>query len=129
MIKKVKKGIDNYIPMGYNKDKIKNGTSRKGEIEMLIRVKETGKVFNVTLKSWEDGQYTPDMFSDLEVNVPVEHEMVDDAYEMPQAEFDGLVDYWESECADFNEGRFSEQFGDREEVGHDREFALFVDEI
>lgn len=36
MIKKVKKGIDNYIPMGYNKDKIKNGTSRKGEIEMKV---------------------------------------------------------------------------------------------
>lgn len=36
MIKKVKKGIDNYIPTGYNKDKIKNGTSRKGEIEMKV---------------------------------------------------------------------------------------------
>ena len=36
MIKKVKKGIDNYNPMGYNKDKIKNGTSRKGEIEMKV---------------------------------------------------------------------------------------------
>ena len=36
MIKKVKKGIDNYTPMGYNIDKIKNGTSRKGEIEMKV---------------------------------------------------------------------------------------------
>ena len=96
---------------------------------MLIRVKETGKVFNVTLKSWEDGQYTPDMFSDLEVNVPVEHEMVDDAYEMPQAEFDGLIKYWEDECKLYNSGTsLSEQFGDKADSCPEHEFYLFVSE-
>lgn len=96
---------------------------------MLIRVKETGKVFNVTLKSWEDGQYTPDIFSDLEVNVPVEHEMVDDAYEMPQAEFDGLIKYWEDECELYNSGTsLSEQFGDKADSCPEHEFYLFVSE-
>lgn len=96
---------------------------------MLIRVKETGKVFNVTLKSWEDGQYTPDMFSDLEVNVPAEHEMIDDAYEMPQAEFDGLVKYWEDECELYNSGTsLSEQFGDKADSCPEHEFYLFVSE-
>lgn len=98
---------------------------------MLIKITETQKTYSVTLKCWEDNQYSPDCFDDIEVNVPLNYPQAagSDAYEMPQKDFDDLVDYWESECADFNEGRFSEQFGDREEVGHDREFALFVDEI
>lgn len=96
---------------------------------MLIRIKETGKVFSVTLKSWEDGQYTPDMFSDLEVNVPNEHDMVDDAYEMPQAEFDGLIEYWENECEYYNTGTsLSEQFGDKADSYQEHEFHLFVNE-
>ena len=98
---------------------------------MLIRITETQKEYKVTLKALEYGQWQQDCFGDIEVNVPLNYPQAagSDAYEMPQKDFDDLVDYWESECEDFNEGRWSEQFGDREEVGHDREFALFVDEI
>ena len=96
---------------------------------MLIRITESQKTYSVTLKVWEDNQYSPDCFDDLEVNVPRNRPEVDGAYEMPQKDFDGLVGYWKSECEDFNEGRWSEQFGDPNEPGRDAELALFVDEI
>ena len=98
---------------------------------MLIRVKETQKEFAVSLCEWKDGQWQPDCFYDFEVNVPKDYPKVEgsDAYEMPQKDFDGMVDYWKSECSDFNEGRWSEQFGDREEADDDVEIDLFVDEM
>ena len=101
---------------------------------MLIRVKETQKEYKVRLCAWEYDEWQPSCFNDMEVNVPINYPQVEgsNAYEMPQKDFDDLIGYWESECNDFNEGRWSEQFGDREEVeseiGHERKFELFVDE-
>lgn len=96
---------------------------------MLMRITETGREYSVTLKAWEYGQYSPDVFADMETSVPQNYEMQADAYEMSKAEFDEVVSYWESECEDFNAGRWSEQFGDREDVGHEREMQLFVTEL
>ena len=71
--------------------------------------------YRVTLRSYKDGQASPDVFSDFETNVPQAYlqEQGGEAYLITAMNFVRICDYWRSEVDSFNSDNWSEQFGDR----------------
>ena len=93
---------------------------------MLFEIIETGKQYEITLRAWEYEQLSPDVFYDFETNVPRTCEKAEgsDAYRISRKSFFEVLEYWESECSDFNAGKWSEQFGELADIGHDRKMLL-----
>lgn len=88
---------------------------------------------NITMKAWNGSQYSPDVFGDVEPNVH-------DWQEMTEDEFGQLVDFWQDEVESYNNGEYSEQFGERTHTENDPftdepiekvgdELVLFVDDM
>lgn len=87
---------------------------------MLFKIEGKRNILNheyyrVTLRTYKDGQASPDVFSDFETNVPInhQHEQGGEAYLISEMAFIRLCDYWVTEVRDFNWGYFTEQFGNR----------------
>lgn len=66
-------------------------------ITMTINITGTNKAYDVTLRAWIGDQYEPDCFGDLETNTC-------DGAEMTQEDFDHLVEWWQREVDDYNNG-------------------------
>lgn len=75
----------------------------------------------LSLRPWDEAshQYGCDCFNDIEVNVV-------DGSEMSGAEFENLVDFWESEVSWYNAGNESECLGDPD-LSLIKEFLFTVD--
>ena len=69
--------------------------------------------YSVTLRSYKDGQASPDVFSDFEIDVPRKCKQDDIWYLISERAFLNTMLYWRDEVEDFNNDRVSEQFGDR----------------
>lgn len=72
---------------------------------MKLYIKETGEEKSLCLKEWDGTKWGADFFSEAECNVI-------DGSEVSADEYQNIVDYWECEVADHNNGDFTEQFGD-----------------
>lgn len=98
---------------------------------MLFVINETGKQYEITLRAWEYEQLSPDVFADFEINVPQNCQKADgcDAYKISYQNYLKVLEYWESECSDYNAGYWSEQFGAPEDVGHDRKMLLWSGKV
>lgn len=83
---------------------------------------------NITLKAWNGNQYSPDFFSDMEIDLGYD-EIDEDGNRIVTAErYAEIVDYWQGEVDAANSGNWSEQFGDwREYHAEPEELVLFVD--
>lgn len=73
---------------------------------MIIITTDTKKRYNLTLTIWEDGQWSPDCFDDLEPNFKTGRPMTDDdsAYLATQREVDELIEWWTAEAESANKG-------------------------
>lgn len=73
---------------------------------MIIITTDTKKRYTLTLHVWEDGQWSPDCFGDLEPNFPSDHKCVAGGYEYlaTQREVDELIDWWTTEAENANKG-------------------------
>lgn len=72
---------------------------------MKLYIKETGETKTLSMKVWDDNQWGVDFFNDAECNVRDGSTVTSDQYQ-------GIVDYWQSEVNDHNNGMDTEQFGD-----------------
>lgn len=107
---------------------------------MRIHIAGTNKVYKVTLREWNGCGYDPDLFDELETNVPhdfpvdCEGDWNDCDAEMTRDDFDAVVDWWRGEVKAYHNGEKS-FFGDPDdeffETDRDRrsDLKLFVDEI
>lgn len=94
---------------------------------MLFEIKETGKVFEISMKTWSYNQWTPDFFQDMETSVPSMFTRSDetDGYLVSQAEFDEIVSFWKAECKAMRDG---EQGSVADYTDFPTDTALFIDE-
>lgn len=72
---------------------------------MTLFIKETGEQKSLSLKVWDGKRWGDDFFHDVECNLV-------DGSEITAKQYVEVVDYWESEVADHNNGMDTEQFGD-----------------
>lgn len=103
---------------------------------MLFKIEGKRTILNheyyrVTLRTYKDGQASPDVFSDFEINVPMTCKREDggEAYIINERSFLRVVLYWADEVNDFNNDRVSEQFGDRLEQPQIGEYDLMVQAV
>ncbi|PWM76720.1 MAG: hypothetical protein DBY32_11390 [Phascolarctobacterium sp.] len=101
---------------------------------MLFEIYGERKILNherylVTLRSYKNGQASPDCFADFEINVPrtCQRAAGDDAYLITERQFLQVLIYWMGEVEDFNADRVSEQFGDRLEQANIDFMDLYVE--
>lgn len=72
---------------------------------MLIRVSETGKEYEATLRRWTPDGWEPDCFGDMEPNFPHENCIDEHGYVVTiEKAFNDLVEFWTNETANANEG-------------------------
>lgn len=103
---------------------------------MLFKIEGKRTILNheyyrVTLRTYKDGQASPDVFSDFETDVPMTCKREDggEAYIINERRFLRVVLYWADEVNDFNNDRVSEQFGDRLEQQQIGEYDLMVQAV
>ena len=66
---------------------------------MLFKVKETQKVYEISLKGWDGSAWSVDLSNDLLTDMDYQ-----DGMEMSQKEFDEYVEWLESDVARYNNG-------------------------
>lgn len=82
---------------------------------------------SIEMRTWENDQWSPDWFQDVEVNVPSQREDGGDAYLCTSDAFRQIVDWWEEECRRMREGEIGElTYGDEYTPS---DTHLFVEEI
>lgn len=103
---------------------------------MLFKIEGKRTILNheyymVTLRTYKDGQASPDVFNDFETDVPMSCKREDggEAYIINERSFLRVVLYWADEVNDFNNDRVSEQFGDRLEQQHIGVYDLMVQAV
>lgn len=82
---------------------------------MKFYLTDAKKYMSIEMRTWENDQWSPDCFQDMEVNVPsmYQHEDGGDAYLCTSEEFRQIVASWEEECRRMREGEIGElTFGD-----------------
>lgn len=87
---------------------------------MIIITTDTKKRYTLTLHIWEDGQWSPDCFGDLEPDFPSNHKHVAGGYEYlaTQREVDELIDWWTAEAERLTE----------EEIESGKEYSFNAEE-
>lgn len=103
---------------------------------MLFKIEGKRTILNheyyrVSLNTYKDGQASPDVFNDFETDVPITCKREDggEAYIINERSFLRIMLYWVDEVNDFNNDRFSEQFGDRLEQQQIGVYDLMVQAI
>lgn len=89
---------------------------------MLFKIRETNQFIRVELFAYyKNGDIGPDVFSAFESSVlfKCEVECESGAYIIDSDSYYSMIDYWEEEVELFNNGEFSEQFGDISESNID----------
>lgn len=87
-----------------------------------------GQVKEIALKVWYGDQYSPDFFSDMEIDLGQDEIDEDGNRIVTDERYAEIVDYWQSEVDAANSGAWSEQFGDwREYHAEPEELMLFAD--
>lgn len=96
---------------------------------MLFKVKETQKVYEISLKGWDGSAWSVDLSNDLLTDMDYQ-----DGMEMSQKEFDEYVEWLEDDVARYNNGgsvewyeRSEDQENDYEEFSADVAFS-YTDE-
>lgn len=94
---------------------------------MKFYLTDTHEEKEITVKSWNGSGYGPDCFYDLEINFPMDHEMVDggEAYICASEEYEGLKEWWEEEIDAMNEGEQAHDMDYSECPDHN--IAIFAD--
>lgn len=76
---------------------------------MIIKIKETGTIYEVTLRLWRGGfygGYEPDCFHDMEPNFQRDNTKEDDGTILTTEEdFKDLINWWEEESFNANCGK------------------------
>ena len=87
---------------------------------MLFKIEGKRTILNheyyrVTLRTYKDGQASPDVFSDFEIDVPIDYQREEggEAYILTEIEFLKIVRFWREEVDTFNNDLWSVQFGER----------------
>lgn len=105
---------------------------------MRIYITDKGTTMDVTLCQWLDGQWSPDLFQDLETNVPRLHPPGDDVdanASMNSTEYAAMIEWWEAEVSDYNARRpswFTENLSEDEaqaEWDRGAEYSLDTEEV
>lgn len=88
---------------------------------------DTHEEKEITIRSWNGSSYGPDCFCDLEVNFPVNHEMLEGggAYKCTSEEYDDLKEWWKDEIFAMNSGTLAHDM-DYSECP-DGNIAIFAD--
>ena len=96
---------------------------------MLFKVKETQKVYEISLKGWDGSAWSVDLSNELLTDMTYH-----DGMEMSQKEFDEYVEWLEDDVARYNNGgsvewyeRSEDQENDYEEFSADVAFS-YTDE-
>ena len=96
---------------------------------MLFKVKETQKVYEISLKGWDGSAWSVDLSNDLLTDMTYH-----DGMEMSQKEFDEYVEWLEDDVNRYNNGgsvewyeRSEDQENDYEEFSADVAFS-YTDE-
>lgn len=96
---------------------------------MLFKVKETQKVYEISLKGWDGSAWSVDLSNELLTDLDYQ-----DGMEMSQKEFDEYVEWLEDDVARYNNGgsvewyeRSEDQENDYEEFYVDVEY-IYTDE-
>lgn len=96
---------------------------------MLFKVKETQKVYEISLKGWDGSAWSVDLSNELLTDMTYH-----DGMEMSQKEFDEYVEWLEDDVARYNNGgsvewyeRSEDQENDYEEFYVDVEY-IYTDE-
>ena len=70
---------------------------------MIIRTTDTNELVTVELRSWEETQWSPDCFNDLECNFAAEHEFDEEQNTLAsKSEVNDLIDWWQHEVDSAN---------------------------
>lgn len=97
---------------------------------MTIKIKESGRSFEVRLQRWNGG-WEPDCFHDMETNFPREHESEDGSILATESEFEDLIDWWDTETDNANDGIDGDGLLGLTEAEREQgiEWCLFVKEL
>ena len=83
---------------------------------MLVKVKETQKVYEISLKGWDGSAWSVDLSNDLLTDMDYQ-----DGMEMSQKEFDEYVEWLEDDVARYNNGGSVEWYERSEDQENDYE--------
>ena len=83
---------------------------------MLFKVKETQKVYEISLKGWDGNAWSVDLSNDLLTDMDYQ-----DGMEMSQKEFDEYVEWLEDDVARYNNGGSVEWYERSEDQENDYE--------
>lgn len=83
---------------------------------MLFKVKETQKVYEISLKGWDGSTWSVDLSNELLTDMTYH-----DGMEMSQKEFDEYVDWLEDDVARYNNGGSVEWYERNEDQENDYE--------
>lgn len=72
---------------------------------MKLHIKETGQIKKLSMRVWNGTQWSVDFFNDAECNI------IDEST-VTQEEYKRIIEYWEDEVQQHNNGKYTEQFGD-----------------
>lgn len=85
--------------------------------------------YKVTLRAYKDCQASPDVFSDFEIDVPIDYQREEggEAYILTEIEFLKIVRFWREEVDTFNNDLWSVQFGERCEQAQVDFYGFYVE--
>ena len=83
---------------------------------MLFKVKETQKVYEISLKGWDGSAWSVDLSNDLLTDMDYQ-----DGMEMSQKEFDEYVEWLEDDVNRYNNGGSVEWYERNEDQENDYE--------
>lgn len=85
------------------------GEKRRIKI-MWFYVTDTKKYVELTMRTWENGQWTPDFFSDLETNIPRTYKREEgrNAFITTSDDIKEIIEWWEEECRCMREGKMGD---------------------
>ena len=89
---------------------------------MLVKVKETQKVYEISLKGWDGSAWSVDLSNDLLTDMDYQ-----DGMEMSQKEFDEYVEWLESDVARYNNGGSVEWYRSEDQENDYEEFDVEVE--
>lgn len=90
---------------------------------------DTKKEMSVTLRAWENGQWGPNFFGDMETGFASGRERVkgSDAIICTSGDYNAMVSYWIEEVWLVNNGHTSDPLGSKEGHSEDYELDLSTD--
>ena len=88
---------------------------------MLFKVKETQKVYEISLKGWDGNAWSVDLSNDLLTDMTYH-----DGMEMSQKEFDEYVEWLEDDVARYNNGGSVEWYESEDQENYE-EFDVDVE--